>query len=175
MTSADRGQTVTPAGPICWRAGSCGASQTNPSQHHGHGTEILRLPIMGPRGLQNRQRRGHRKTVLHSLARQPSSCNCPWQMHNATRATTPIGHPEPKEPCPTTSDVVGRCVRWARTKSGCPNGVLRMFRPCKCVGNQRLSTHVRSGPRPSPSFPTSRILEAPLLRGSKYSSYPGGC
>ena len=27
--------------------------------------------------------------------------------------------------------------RWTRTKSGCANGVPKMFRPCKCVGNQR--------------------------------------
>ena len=27
--------------------------------------------------------------------------------------------------------------RWTRTKSGCPNGVPRMFRPCKCVCNPR--------------------------------------
>ena len=53
VTSADHGQTVTPAGPICWRAGSCGASQTNPSQHPGQGTEILRLPILGQGGLQD--------------------------------------------------------------------------------------------------------------------------
>ena len=36
-------------------------------------------------------------SCLHCLARQPSSCNWPLQMHNAARATTTIGHPGPRE------------------------------------------------------------------------------